>query len=147
MNAFPTALNRVWWALRLGIGLAAFLAGLDKFFNLLADWEMYLSPLAQRLLPVSPVVFMQAVGVIEMIVGVAILTRWTREASFVASAWLMLIAANLITTGMFFDLAVRDVEIAIAAYTLSTLTQLKHSAESVSEAAPGARLSAGRVPA
>lgn len=130
MKDFPIPLNRAWWALRIGIGLGAFLAGLDKFFNLLTTWTMYLSPFAERMLPVDPVTFMKFVGVIEMVVGAAILMRWTREASYVAAAWLVLIAINLVASGMFFDLAVRDVEIAIAAFTLGTLTQLKQSGHS-----------------
>jgi hypothetical protein len=49
-------------ALRIGLGLGAFLAGLDKFFNILADWEMYLTPLATNLVPVTPTVFMRGVA-------------------------------------------------------------------------------------
>ena len=60
-----------------------------------------------------------------MIVGLAILTRWTRIGAYVASAWLVLIAMNLLTSGGFFDLAVRDVEIAIAAYVLASLTEVR----------------------
>ncbi len=119
--------NSAWWALRIGLGLGPFLAGLDKFFNILTDWKMYLSPVAERLLPVSPDTFMHAVGVIEMIVGLAILTRWTRTFSYVAMAWLLCIAANLVSAHMFFDLAVRDVEIAIAAYTLARLTEARQA--------------------
>ena len=118
-------LNSSWWALRIGVGLAAFLAGLDKFFNILTDWGMYLSPFAQRLLPVSGKTFMHLVGIIEIIVGLAILTRWTRIGAYIASAWLLLIAVNLLTSGSFFDLAVRDVEIAIAAYVLARMTEVK----------------------
>ncbi len=119
--------NSAWWALRIGLGLGPFLAGLDKFFNLLTDWQMYLSPLAERMLPVSPAVFMRAVGVVEMIVGLAILTAWTRLGAYVACIWLLAIAANLVTTGAFFDLAVRDVEIALAAYTLARLTEAREA--------------------
>jgi uncharacterized membrane protein YphA (DoxX/SURF4 family) len=120
-------LNSSWWALRIGIGLAAFLAGLDKFFNILTDWGMYLSPFSQHLLPVSGATFMHLVGVVEMIVGLAILTRWTRIGAYIASTWLLLIAVNLLTSGGFFDLAVRDVEIAIAAYVLSRMTEVKQA--------------------
>src|SRR5215467_3256023 len=112
-------LETAWWALRLGLGLGPFLAGLDKFFNVLANWEMYLSPLALKVVPVSAGAFMRAVGVVEMIVGLAILTRWTRLGAYVAMLWLIAIAINLVTTGMFFDLAVRDVEIAIGAFALA----------------------------
>ena len=123
-------LDSVWWALRLGLGLGPFLAGLDKFFNLLAQWDMYLSPLATRMLPISGTAFMRVVGVIEMIVGLAILTRWTRIGAYVAMVWLVLIAINLVTTGNFFDLAVRDLEIAIGAYALARLTEVREEAVS-----------------
>ncbi len=128
MNSNERGLNSAWWALRIGLGVGPFLAGLDKFFNILTNWEMYLSPAAERLLPISGTAFMRTVGVVEMIVGLAILTRWTRLGSYVAAAWLVAIAANLVTTGMFFDLAVRDVEIAIAAYTLARLTEARQTA-------------------
>ena len=128
MSILDNRLNSAWWALRVGLGGAAFLAGLDKFFNLLTNWEMYLSPVAERLLPVSGTTFMHTVGVIEMIVGLAILTRWTRIGSYVAMLWLVLIAVNLITTGTFLDVAVRDLEMAIAAYTLARLTEMRQPA-------------------
>src|SRR6476660_4172254 len=60
---------------KYALGLMAFLAGLDKFLNLLTNWEQYVSPLAQRMLPLSPSALMHVVGVIEMVVGVAILPR------------------------------------------------------------------------
>jgi hypothetical protein len=120
-------LNSSWWALRMGIGLAAFLAGLDKFFNILVDWGMYLSPFSQHLLPMGGKTFMHLVGIIEMIVGLAILTRWTRIGAYIASVWLVLIAVNLLTSGGFFDLAIRDIEIAIAAFVLARMTEVKQS--------------------
>lgn len=125
MNATNKHLDSAWWALRIGLGVGPFLAGLDKFFNLLTNWEMYLSPLVQKFLPFSGTSFMHIVGVIEMIVGLAILTRWTRLGSYVAAVWLVSIAINLVTTGMFFDLAVRDLEIAIGAFTLARLTEAR----------------------
>ena len=125
MTMSDKQINSAWWALRIGLGLGPFLAGLDKFFNLLTNWQMYLSPLAEHLLPVSATTFMRTVGAVEMIVGLAILTRWTRIGSYVAMVWLVLIAANLVSMGLFFDLAVRDLEIAIAAFTLARLTEVR----------------------
>ncbi len=138
-------LDSAWWALRIGLGLGPFLAGLDKFFNLLANWEMYLSPAVTRLLPVSVPTFMKLVGVIEMIVGLAILTRWTRIGAYVAMAWLVAIALNLVTTGMFFDLAVRDLEIAIGAFALARLTEVREAAGETdgSRRVPGGNLAHG----
>jgi uncharacterized membrane protein YphA (DoxX/SURF4 family) len=116
-------LTTPWWALRAALGAAAFLAGLDKFFNLLADWPGYLSPLAARLLPMSASAVMHVIGVIEMAVGALILTGYTRLGGYVASVWLVGIAVNLAATGRFFDVAVRDVAMAIAAFTLARLTE------------------------
>ena len=117
-------LNAPWIALRFGIGLTATLAGLDKFFNLLADWGTYVSPLAAQLLPFSIPTFMGIVGVIELAVGVAILTSWTRLGAYVASAWLLAVAGNLVAAG-FFDVAVRDVVMSIAAFTLARLAEAR----------------------
>ena len=113
--------------MRAGIGLTATLAGLDKFFNLLTDWTMYVSPLAAQLLPVSPETFMSAVGVIELAVGVMVLTAWTRVGAYVASAWLVGVALNLALAG-YFDIAVRDVVMAIAALTLGRLAEIAYRA-------------------
>jgi hypothetical protein len=116
-------LTTPWWALRAALGATAFLAGLDKFFNLLADWPGYLSPLVASLLPVSPTAFMHLIGIVEMAVGVVILAGYTRLGGYVAAAWLVGIAVNLVATGRYFDVAVRDVAMAIAAFTLARLTE------------------------
>jgi uncharacterized membrane protein len=121
---------------RYALGLMAFLAGLDKFLNLLTNWEQYVSPLVQRVLPFSAATFMHIVGVIEIIVGLAILTKATRLGAYVAAAWLVCIAVALVTTGQFFDVAVRDLELAVAAFVLAKLTEIRESsaAESASAA-------------
>ena len=118
-------LNTPFWVLRIGLGLGALLAGLDKFFNILTDWSMYLSPLATRVLPIRDAVFMRAVGVIEVIVGLAILAGFSRIGGYVLMAWLIAISINLIMTGMYYDLAVRDVEIALGAFTLARLSEVQ----------------------
>ncbi len=110
-----------YWALRLTFGIIPIAAGLDKFTNLLANWEGYLSPIAVRLLPVSPHAFMMAVGVIEIAVGVGVLAGRARVFGWVASAWLLAIALNLLTTGRFLDVAARDVALAMSAFALARL--------------------------
>ena len=124
---FDPRLEQAWWALRIGLGIGPFLAGLDKYFNLLANWPRYMSPLALKVLPFSAQTFMHIIGMIEMIVGLANLTKWTRLASYVASVWLLAIAINLVSTGMFFDVAVRDIEIALAAFVLARLTEARRT--------------------
>lgn len=125
MQIFDKRLNSAWWALRLGLGLGPIIAGLDKYFNKLTDWTMYLSPLATRVVPVAPSTFMHIVGVVEIAAGILVLSRFTRIGSYVVGLWLLAIAVNLLTMGMFYDLAVRDVEIAVGAFALSQLTAFR----------------------
>ena len=80
---------------------------------------------------------MHVVGVIEMVVGLAILTKATRLGAYVAAAWLVCIALALVTTGHFFDVAVRDLELAVAAFVLAKMTEIRES--STVEAESGAR--------
>ncbi len=129
MGAPEHRLATAWWALRVGLGLGVFLAGLDKFFDLLTTWSMYLSPLAERLLPVSDKVFMRGVGVVEMLIGLAILTRWTRVGAWAMAAWLLGIVVNLAVAGSFWDLAMRDLEVALAAFALARLTEWRADRE------------------
>lgn len=123
MSPAERKLEVTWWVLRVGLGLGLLAAGLDKFFELLTTWSMYLSPLAERLLPVSAGLFMRAVGVVEALLGLAILTRWTRAGAWAMAAWLLAIAANLVLAGSFRDLAMRDLEVALAAFALARLTE------------------------
>lgn len=117
-------LELAWWTLKIGLGIGPIVTGIDKYFNKLTDWSMYLSPLATRMLPVSPTFFMRTVGVIEILAGMLVLSRWTRIGSYLVMAWLLAIAVNLLATGMFYDLAMRDIEIALGAFALSQLSIL-----------------------
>lgn len=123
-----------WWALRIGLGAVPLLAGLDKYFNLLANWADYLNPRILRAVPVEPGTFMRGVGLVEMIVGLAILTRWTRLGAYAACGWLVGIALNLVTMGTFLDVAVRDLLLAVAAFALARLTEVRQSDAAVSVA-------------
>jgi len=118
--------DTAWWTLRVTFGLVPFLAGLDKFFNVLAFWPKYIAPAFDGLLPVSHQSFMYAVGVIEMAVGLAVLlTRWTKPFAYVVAGWLTCIAINLLV-GRYFDIAVRDLVMAASAATLARLTDVVH---------------------
>jgi uncharacterized membrane protein YphA (DoxX/SURF4 family) len=125
MTGFDNRLNAGWWALRIGLGIGPIITGIDKFFNKLTDWGMYLSPLATKIVTVSGTAFMRAVGVVEIIAGLIVLSRWTKLGSYIVMLWLLGIAVNLLTTGMFYDLAMRDVEIAVGAFVLSQLSAVR----------------------
>lgn len=118
-------LNSAFWSLRIAFGLTALLAGLDKFFNLLTNWEKYVSPLALHVLPISATTLMHIAGVIEVIVGVVVLAGFTRLGGYVVAVWLTLIALNLLSTGQYFDVAVRDLVMAVGAFTLARLSEVR----------------------
>lgn len=121
-------LNRSWWTLRIGLGVVPIVAGLDKFFNLLTNWEMYLNPLAPKLLHLSPTTFMHIVGVVEIIAGIAVLTRYTRYAAYVVMIWMWCIALSLIAQLQFLDVAARDVLISLGAFALAQLSEVRAGA-------------------
>jgi uncharacterized membrane protein YphA (DoxX/SURF4 family) len=106
--------------LRLCYGVVPIVAGADKFTNLLTDWSQYLPDAAADLLPVEPGLFMMLVGVIEIVAGLAVLTKLTRLGGLVVAAWLVLIAVNVAIAG-YLDIAVRDLVMALGAYVLSGL--------------------------
>ena len=120
-------LNAGYWALRLAYGLGPLLAGLDKFTNILVNWEKYLSPTVQRNLPVTAVTFMHIVGVIEIIVGLGVLFGATRLFGYIAMIWLWAIAINLISTGGYYDVAARDILLGMGAYALGRVTEARQS--------------------
>jgi uncharacterized membrane protein YphA (DoxX/SURF4 family) len=121
-------LTSPYWALRLAFGVVPIVAGVDKFFNLLTNWEQYLSPLAARLAPFGAGAFMRAAGVVEILVGIAILTRLTRLGAYVGCAWLALIAFNLLLGGHYLDVAARDAVMAVGAFTLARLEEARQEA-------------------
>jgi hypothetical protein len=135
MTDFDNRLNVGWWALRIGLGVGPIITGIDKYFNKLADWGMYLSPLATKVVPVSATTFMHVIGVVEIIAGLIVLSRWTKLGSYIVMFWLVGIAVNLLTTGMFYDLAMRDVEIAIGAFALSQLTAVREQCATAKQSA------------
>ena len=114
--------------MRVAVGLMATLAGLDKFFNILVDWGSYVSPIAAQMVPFSTDVLMGIVGIVEVVVGLSILTALPVVGSYVASAWLLLVAANLVLGGHF-DVAVRDVVLSISAFTLARLIEVRSEFE------------------
>ena len=115
-----SAVDRVRTMLKFTYGLVPIVAGLDKFTNLLVDWKQYLAPAVTDVLPLSAGVFMSIVGIIEIAAGLLVLAR-PRIGSIVVSLWLVCIAINLLISGNYLDVAVRDLVMAIGAFSLFTL--------------------------
>ncbi len=116
-----TSLARIWSVLRFTYGLVPIVAGLDKFTNLLVNWESYLNPAIMGMIPVSGRTIMAVVGCVEIAAGIIVLVR-PRLGGFLVMAWLFCIALSLVTSGRYLDVAVRDLVMAVGAYTLANLT-------------------------
>lgn len=112
---------KVQQLLRYTYGLVPIVAGIDKFTNLLTDWKNYIAPSIGNMLPFSASTFMSIVGVIEIIAGVIVLIR-PRVGGFIVMAWLIAIALNLVIGGNYYDVAVRDLVMAIGAFSLARLS-------------------------
>lgn len=114
-----------WLMLKITYGLVAIVAGADKFFNVITYWEHYLSPNISVFIPLPTSQVMYGVGIIEIIVGIMILTKFTRLGAYVMAAWLVIIVANLLSMGMYYDIVVRDLVMAIGALALAQLTLIQ----------------------
>lgn len=125
-------LTSAFWTLRIAFGLTALLAGLDKFLNLLTNWEQYASPLLLDFIPLSAGTLMRVAGLVEIVVGVAVLAGITRLGGYVIAGWLTLIALSLLTTGQYFDVAVRDLVMACGAFVLARLSEVREQSPAYS---------------
>lgn len=106
--------------LRIGFVVAPILFGLDKFFNLLVDWDRYLAPFVNDLVPGNAHQAMLAVGVIEIVAGLAVALR-PRFGGYLVAAWLAGIIINLLAIPDYYDVALRDFGLLLAALTLARL--------------------------
>ncbi len=129
-------------ALRITYGLVPIIAGLDKFTNLLTNWVGYLSASVATMLPMSAGAFMKIVGIIEIIAGIIVLIR-PLTGAYIVMIWLICIALQLIMGGHYLDVAVRDLVMAVGAFTLAKLTRMEVSP---TRTQPGIREATGIQP-
>jgi hypothetical protein len=108
--------------LYIGFIVAPFLAGLDKFTNFLVNWNQYLAPAVERQLPIPGHTLMLLVGIVEMAAAVLVAVR-PRIGAYVVAAWLLGIIVNLLLIPGYFDVALRDFGLALAALALARLSQ------------------------
>jgi hypothetical protein len=121
--------QQAFWILRLGFTVAPILAGLDKFFHVLVNWDQYLAPTVNNLLGGNGHAFMLVAGVIEIVAGIGVFLR-PRIFSYVVAAWLLGIIVNLLLIPGYYDVALRDLGLALGALALGRLSQAveyKHS--------------------
>ena len=111
--------------LRIGFTVAPILFGLDKFANLLVDWPTYLAPWIDDIVPGSAQAAMYAVGVIEIVAGIAVALA-PRFGGWLVAGWLAGIIVNLLTIPGYYDIALRDFGLLLGAVALARLAQRYH---------------------
>lgn len=109
--------------LRLAFTVAPILFGLDKFFGVLVDWEQYLAPWIDDIVPGSAATAMHLVGVVEILAGVLVALK-PRYGAYVVAAWLGGIIVNLLTYSGYYDIALRDFGLMLGALTLARLASV-----------------------
>ena len=109
--------------LRFTFGIVPIVAGLDKFTNLLTDWQQYINPSIAGMLPFSGSVFMMIIGAIEIIAGLIVLKK-TEIGGYIVAAWLTLIALTLLAGFRVVDVAARDLVMAVAAFAMAKLAKI-----------------------
>jgi hypothetical protein len=114
--------HQAYRILHFGFTVAPILAGLDKFFGFLVNWDQYLPSFVNRMVGGHGHSLMYFVGVIEIIAGLGVLFR-PRIFAYVVAAWLLLIIANLLMIPGYFDVALRDLGLALGALALGRLSQ------------------------
>ena len=111
---------QAFWLLRMGFTAAPILFGLDKFAHVLVNWDRFLAPWIDRIVPGTAHQAMYAVGVIEVIAGLVVAVR-PRFGGYLVAAWLAGIIVNLLTYPGFYDIALRDFGLLIGALALARL--------------------------
>jgi len=107
--------------LHIAFTVAPIVAGLDKFFHFLVNWDMYLAPVVPRVLGISGHTFMLGVGVIEVIAGLVVAVA-PRIGGWIVGLWLCGIIVNLLAVPAYFDVALRDLGLALGAFALARLS-------------------------
>ena len=118
ISAEPT--YQAFLLLRTVFTVAPVVFGLDKFANLLTDWPQYLAPWIDRIVPGTAQQAMYLVGVVEVLAGILVAVA-PRIGAWVVAAWLAGIIVNLLTIPGFYDIALRDFGLLVAAVALGRL--------------------------
>src|SRR4029453_4921444 len=108
--------------LQFGFVVAPILAGLDKFFHVMVNWDQYLPGVGANISPKSPHALMLVVGVIEIVAGIGVALK-PRIFAYVVAAWLAVIIINLLLIPGYFDIALRDFGLLLAALALGGLSR------------------------
>jgi hypothetical protein len=131
-NGGTTSVARTDWSdpryqafalMRLALTVAPMAFGLDKFFNVMVDWPVYLAPWINDIAPGSAQDFMYVVGAVEILAGISVALK-PRYGAYIVAGWLAGIVVNLLTHSGYYDVALRDFGLMLAALTLARLASV-----------------------
>ena len=118
--------NFLWTISRYIYGLVPILIGADKFTFYIVDWNIYVSPFVASYFPIM--YFVPAIGIIEIVAGLMILTKFPRFGAYLVAAWIMAVIINLCMIGDMYDIILRDIAIAFGYIVFGMMTEIKEEA-------------------
>jgi len=122
-----TKLDAIYMVLKYAYGLAAIVIGLDKFFGYIVDWKMYVGQFVIQIAPIGVTHLLYAIGTIEIVVGLLILSKFTRLGAYLVMTWFLVVVVNLLIMGQFMDIVLRDLLLAVGAWALAQLAEIKEN--------------------
>ncbi len=120
-------LNNMWTVARYIYGLVPILIGADKFTFYIVNWNIYVSPFVASYFPM--LYFVPVIGIIEIVAGLLILTKFPRFGAYLVAAWIGAVIINLCMIGGLYDIILRDIAIAFGYIMFAWLTELKETAQ------------------
>ena len=123
-NSINSRLINITNILKISYGLLFIIAGLDKFLNLTTNWQQYVNPAILQVIDYS--ILHIIVAIIEITLGILVLTKYTREGAYGIAIWFFIIILNLVTMWHYLDIAARDLVLAIGAICLAKLYEIKN---------------------
>lgn len=120
-------LTATWFLLKLSYGFLFIVAGADKFFNFIVMWQQYVHPAILTTTSLDYETFKIVLAVVEIFLGLLVVSRWTRIGAYGMTLWLLSVAVNLLAGWNYLDIAARDVVLAVGALSLARLTEVKEA--------------------
>ena len=110
--------------LKISYGLFFIVVGVDKFFNYIVNWHKYVSPYVLEYVDYTTLSY--GVGVLEILLGLLVLTYWTRVGAYAIAVWIFVVIVNILSMKMYFDIAARDALLLVGAVALAMIDEVSH---------------------
>ncbi len=127
MEKIKKNINYLWWILKITYGSLFIFVGADKFFNILTNWDRFISTVCLEIIPISPTVFLHIFGILQIIIGLLILSAYTMLGAIIGLIVLLGIFLNLLFTQDFTVVLTHDFIMILGLIVLIELTRIKRS--------------------